>query len=47
VTNHASVAELQQQAIADGMITLRRDGILKMRAGVTTLDEILRETSMA
>ncbi|HUP18655.1 MAG TPA: type IV-A pilus assembly ATPase PilB [Gemmatimonadota bacterium] len=46
VTNNASVEDLRNQAIDDGMITLRKDGILKMQAGVTTLDEILRETSL-
>ena len=45
VTNHASNADLRDQAIADGMLTLRQDGFTKMRAGVTTLDEVLRETS--
>jgi type IV pilus assembly protein PilB len=46
VTNHASTAELKEQASADGMISLRADGLRKMRAGITTLDEVLRETSL-
>ena len=46
ITNHASNQELRDQAVRDGMITLRQDGVLKMRAGMTTLDEILRETSL-
>ena len=32
--------ELQRQALADGMRTLRQDGIDKVLAGVTTLAEV-------
>ena len=32
--------ELQRQAIADGMRTLRQDGIEKVLAGVTTIEEV-------
>jgi type IV pilus assembly protein PilB len=46
ITNHASTAEIRDQALADGMLTLRDDGLRKMRNGVTTLDEVLRETSL-
>jgi type IV pilus assembly protein PilB len=45
ITNHGTTAQIRDQAIADGMLTLRQDGLTKMRAGVTTLDEVLRETS--
>jgi type IV pilus assembly protein PilB len=45
VTNQASAAELLEQALAEGMVTLRRDGLDKMRRGVTTLEEVLRETT--
>ena len=45
ITNHASTADIRDQAVADGMLTLRQDGLTKMRAGMTTLDEVLRETS--
>ena len=30
--------------IEDGMITLRESGLTKVRAGLTTLDEVVRET---
>jgi type IV pilus assembly protein PilB len=46
ITNHASNADIRERAVADGMLTLRQDGLSKMRAGVTTLDEVLRETSI-
>jgi type IV pilus assembly protein PilB len=41
----ASTADLQDQAVEDGMLTLRMDGIMKLRKGVTTLEEIVKETA--
>jgi type IV pilus assembly protein PilB len=41
----ASVAELRDQAVAEGMLTLRMDGIVKVRKGVTTLEEVVKETA--
>ena len=38
-------AQLKQMAVHDGMITLRASGLQKIRDGVTTLEEILRETA--
>jgi type II secretion system protein E len=35
---------LKQQALRDGMTTLRHDGWRKVRSGITTLDEVLRVT---
>ena len=40
----ASSAELKEQAVRDGMITLRRDGVEKVLKGVTTVEEVLRVT---
>ncbi|MBI4478874.1 MAG: type IV-A pilus assembly ATPase PilB [Acidobacteria bacterium] len=40
----ASALELKKKAIENGMITLRRSGLIKVRDGVTTLEEIMRET---
>ena len=45
VTNEASNAEIKDQAFKDGMVTLRRDGLEKMKRGLTTLEEVLRETT--
>ncbi len=45
VTDDASAAEIKQQALREGMVTLRRDGLEKMKRGLTTLEEVLRETS--
>jgi type IV pilus assembly protein PilB len=40
-----SVAEIRDQGVADGMLTLRMDGIVKVRKGTTTLEEVLKETA--
>ena len=40
----ASALELRKKAIDDGMITLRESGLFKIREGVTTLEEVVRET---
>ena len=40
----ASALELKKKAIEQGMITLRRSGLVKTAAGLTTLEEVLRET---
>jgi type IV pilus assembly protein PilB len=41
----ASSAELQEQAVSDGMLTLRMDGIVKIRRGITTVEEVVKETA--
>jgi type IV pilus assembly protein PilB len=41
----ASVAEIQDQAVADGMLTLRMDGMKKIERGITTLEEVVKETA--
>src|SRR6516165_3098758 len=40
----ASAVELKKKAIERGMITLRRSGLIKVADGVTTLEEVARET---
>jgi type IV pilus assembly protein PilB len=40
----ASSLELRRKAIEEGMITLRGSGLRKVKLGVTTLEEVLRET---
>lgn len=40
----ASALELRKKAIEDGMITLRESGLYKIREGVTTVEEVVRET---
>ena len=38
-------SQIQQQAQREGMLTMYQDGLLKVLAGLTTLDEVLRETT--
>ncbi|HEX2715482.1 MAG TPA: type IV-A pilus assembly ATPase PilB [Candidatus Acidoferrales bacterium] len=40
----ASALELKKKALEQGMITLRRSGLVKAAGGLTTLEEVLRET---
>jgi type IV pilus assembly protein PilB len=40
----ASAIELKKKALDQGMITLRRSGLTKAAAGLTTMEEVLRET---
>jgi general secretion pathway protein E len=42
VSRGAGAFEVKQQAIADGIVTMRRDGMLKARDGVTTPGEVIR-----
>jgi type IV pilus assembly protein PilB len=41
----ASVAEIRDQAVIEGMLTLRMDGMKKIERGVTTLEEVVKETA--
>ncbi len=40
-----SADELKETAIEEGMLTLRMDGIMKLRKGITTLEEVVKETA--
>ncbi len=42
ILNHASTAEIRHQAIEEGMVPLIKDGMLKVKADITTPSEILR-----
>jgi len=44
ILSGASSIELKRKAIEEGMISLRMAGLQKIREGVTTLEEVLRET---
>jgi len=35
----------REQAVKDGMLTLRMDGMLKVKRGITTLEEVVKETA--
>jgi type IV pilus assembly protein PilB len=40
----ASALELRRKAVEEGMVTLRQSGLRKVKEGVTTIDEVVRET---
>ncbi|MCC7009341.1 MAG: type IV-A pilus assembly ATPase PilB [Acidobacteria bacterium] len=44
IVGNASATDLRKLAMAEGMVTLRQSGLQKVREGVTTLDEVVRET---
>jgi type IV pilus assembly protein PilB len=40
----ASALELRRKALEEGMITLRMSGLHKVKAGLTSVEEVVRET---
>jgi type IV pilus assembly protein PilB len=44
IMSNATSAEIQTQAITEGMITMQIDGIIKAFRGLTTVEEVLRVT---
>lgn len=47
IVSKASADEIKKLALAGGMVTLMRDGIAKVREGITTVEEVLRVTREA
>ncbi|MGH7447981.1 MAG: type IV-A pilus assembly ATPase PilB [Longimicrobiales bacterium] len=45
IMHGASGDELRDQGLKEGMLTLRMDGMLKVSRGVTTLEEVIKETA--
>ena len=45
ILNRASAAEIKEQAVREGMHSLRSDGIWKVKNGITSLEEVLRESA--
>jgi type IV pilus assembly protein PilB len=41
----ASVTDIRDQAVTEGTLTLRMDGMKKIERGVTTLEEVVKETA--
>jgi type IV pilus assembly protein PilB len=44
VLSGATAVELRRKAVEEGMVTLRQSGLQKIREGLTTIDEVVRET---
>ncbi|MBM3149275.1 MAG: type II/IV secretion system protein, partial [Chloroflexi bacterium] len=39
----ATVGEIREQAVKDGMVPLMHDGMMKVKSGITTISEVLRQ----
>ena len=44
IAARATAVEIRNQALEEGMITLRMSGLEKIKQGMTTIEEVLRET---
>ncbi len=42
ILERKSSAEIEKQAVSEGMITMKQDGYLKVIEGITTIEEVLR-----
>ena len=45
VLQNVGAAEIRDAAVDEGMLTLRMDGWMKVMKGITTLEQVVRETS--
>jgi type IV pilus assembly protein PilB len=45
IMQNVGAADIKDAAIAEGMLSLRMDGWLKVLKGITTLEQVVRETS--
>ena len=45
ILQNVGAAEIKDAAVEGGMLTLRMDGLLKVWKGITTLEQVVRETS--
>jgi len=46
ILENASSTRIKEQAVEEGMVTLRADGLKKLKDRITTLEEVLKETSL-
>lgn len=46
IVRGASTAELREQAVKEGMMSLRNAGIEKLRLGISSLEEVVAETAL-
>ncbi len=45
ILERASGIDIKRHAVQEGMVTLRMHGIMKIRDGITTVEEVLKETA--
>jgi len=46
ILERASSPDIKRRAIQEGMVTLRHHGIAKIQEGITTVEEVLKETAL-
>jgi len=39
--NNGSIGDLREQAIREGIYTMKRDGLIKVKEGITTFEEVM------
>jgi type IV pilus assembly protein PilB len=44
ILSGASSIEIKRKGVEEGMLSLRRSGLVKIKEGVTTIEEVVRET---
>jgi type IV pilus assembly protein PilB len=44
ILQNAQSKDIKRKAMEQGMITLRRSGLVKVKNGITTIDEVVRDT---
>jgi type IV pilus assembly protein PilB len=44
ILQRAQSKDIKREALEHGMISLRRSGLIKIKAGITSIDEVVRET---
>jgi type IV pilus assembly protein PilB len=44
ILSGGTAIDIKRRAAESGMISLRRSGLIKIKDGVTTIDEVVRET---
>ena len=42
ILERAPASDIEKQAVAEGMVTMKQDGYLKVVEGLTTIEEVLR-----
>lgn len=47
ILQHSTAADIEKQAVSEGMLTMRQDGFVKALSGYTTLEEVIRLTEIA
>jgi type IV pilus assembly protein PilB len=45
ILDRSSTSAIKKQAVTEGMLTLRADGLMKLKNGITTAEEVLKETA--